>query len=493
MQSIYIKSIIAAIFSFVCSSYLSAQKHAHTWVGGINEINGAPNNGVYSMRFKVGGIEFDSLPLAMDFESTIGVWSDTSGQLQLVTNGCYISTPDGDTITGSLGLNPGEIHDRTCANNGYISPKGAMFLPMPGQPDQVVLLHMGVTAGGNSSFRYGPFYYSTVQMSDGGGNMTAINVPLLEGDLEAFSAVRHGNGRDWWIIVPERTTARYHTFLLTPQGFQSAVQTVGPPMTCPRLGAGTFSNDGLRYARSLNCKSAVFDFDRCTGQLTNPKVMDRTPHVFGGGSVLFSPDNDQIWVSEQMAIMSANVADAAPQLDTMIYFLEVYPISMGHMQYGPDGNIYIASNHRYGSLSKIDLLTTNTPVFQQKAVTLPFWNVRTIPHVPNFRLFDEANSLCDTLGINAPTTQVADLDLTNELKVFPNPASGGFQIDLRGVEMSGSALQLMIHDTQGKLVRGPLQVYTQHFVELDNITTGLYIVTVQGKEKIHRAKLMVQR
>jgi hypothetical protein len=449
-----------------------AQKHGHTWVGGINEYPGVAANGVYAMRFSTEGIQFDTLPLQMNFEATVGALSDAEGQLLLVTNGCYIAYPDGDTLPGSAGLNPGWIHDRACPKNGYIAPRGAMFLPWPGQPDRYVLLHMGLSAGGNSSQRFGPFYYTDIEMS-GGGVVNSKNNILLNGDLEPFAVVRHGNGRDWWIVVPERGTANYHRLLLSPAGFSTNVQTIGSALGCTRTGSSVFSNAGTRYARTHNCKTVVMDFDRCMGLFSRPIAMDRTPHIFGGGGVVFSPDDSEVWVGEQMAIMKADLTASNPVLDTMIGFFDILPLSLGQMQYGPDRNIYLSGNQRYPKLPRIELVSTGSPVFQINGVALPFQNVRTLPHMPNFALYDWPGSVCDSIGVNTPVSTDEVQDAPTRLLITPNPGSGLFT--LSGLPAGCTAVR--VYDLLGR-ERGVFAVNNQQ-IELSNLTTGTYIVVSQ--------------
>ena len=70
--------------------------------------------------------------LKMNFESTVAALSDPTGKLLFCSNGCRIADADGQVLLDGDGLNPGEVRDSACPKNGYIAPRGALFLPKPG-------------------------------------------------------------------------------------------------------------------------------------------------------------------------------------------------------------------------------------------------------------------------------------------------------------------------------------------------------------------------
>jgi hypothetical protein len=283
----------------------SAQGYDHFWITGTHEYPDVPsyNNAVLHFR-PDGKVDIEVKDLKMNFESTVGAMSDSSGSgLLFYTNGCYVATATGDTMLGGTGLNPGEMHDWVCGKTGYICPRGAMILPMPGHSGQYYIFHMGARYDPVRKLTYGPFYCSVVDMSlnGGKGEVTNKNTLLTDGDLEPFTAVRHGNGRDWWVMVPEYASNRYRIFLLDPLGVSGPYwQEIGPVMDCRRIGSNTFSLRGGKFARAQNCQVAVLDFDRCTGALSKPVLLDLPDHAVGGGGVAFSPDETHLLASTQL-------------------------------------------------------------------------------------------------------------------------------------------------------------------------------------------------
>ncbi|MCK6693891.1 MAG: hypothetical protein L6Q97_17555 [Thermoanaerobaculia bacterium] len=411
---------------------MSGQATRTVWVSGVNEYPGAPGYGNFLIRFGSNGPETEQADLKMNFESTTSAMSDSLGVMLFYTNGCYVANILGDTMPGGDGLNPGEIADWVCSENGYISPKGAMTLPLPGSDHLYYLFHTGARYNVEKKITCGPFYYTVIDMSMNGGlgGVSSKNHILLNSELEPFCAVRHGNGRDWWIIIPEYASNRYYRFLLSPDGILTLpAQEIGPDLACHRTGSSVFSLNGTRYGRTQNCRTVVFDFDRCTGTFSNPLVFDTSPHTFGGGGIAFSPDGSKVLINSQLVILEANLQAATPKLDTVIFTYEYFKwgLSLNLMQYGPDGNLYLDNMSRSNFLNIIRFQDSSATdwQFEEKGLPLPVYNVRTLPNIPNFNLFDFAGSPCDTLGINTPvslTEKPAKAGIN--LLINPNPTHG---------------------------------------------------------------------
>lgn len=64
-----------------------------------------------------------------------------------------------------------------------------------------------------------------------------------------MTAVRHANGKDWWIITSKFDSNKYYRFLIDSSGIQLAgFQHVGKLIETG-LGQSVFSPDGNWYAR----------------------------------------------------------------------------------------------------------------------------------------------------------------------------------------------------------------------------------------------------
>lgn len=430
----------------------AAQKPDQNWPFGINEYPGVSGFGNAIIRFIPSGPKVEKVAWRMNFESTVGAWSDSSGQLLMFTNGCYIANALGDTMPNGAGLNPGTVHDMVCPDNGYISPRGALILALPGSRRYYYVFHLGVRYEDGEQ-TLGPFYYTVVDMEAGSGKGAVIekNIVIDGGNLEPFSSVRHGNGRDWWLLVPEFGTNLYKRFLFSPTGVkQYPAQQIGPTGDCVRTGSTIFSPDGSRFARHQNCRTIVFDFDRCSGELSNPVSFYLPPTTFGGGGVAFSEDGARIFVSTHLAVLSADLQNNPLKLDTLIGSLKIAGAGLNHFQAAPDGSFYFSLMHRSNFLPKFTFFSSNSSfTFSQKGIILPVNNVKTIPNFPNFSLLDLADSPCDTLGITAYKEVTLPKPL---IKTFPNPAQTVWQIDVSSISTAGSHISaLRVYDISGRL------------------------------------------
>jgi len=401
------------------------------WLGGFEENPAVPGYANYAVRFAANGPKVDTFDWGVKFESTVASYTDSTGKLLFFSNGCAVFDGQGSLLANGDGLSPGEMHDWTCGKAGYAAPKGAMALPAPGKPGLYYLFHIGIQYDAVRKIKYGPLYYSLIDMSANGGKGAVLskNIVLVGGELEPFSAVRHGNGRDWWIVAPEWHTNRLHTVLLSPSGAAAyPAQAIGPPLAGHRVGATAFSLDGARFSR-YHCDqgAVVADFDRCTGAFSQP-IFIKAPFSFlQGGGTAFSPDSRYVYATSQSTLYSADLQAAAPKWDTVFYVFDNWDwgTTLHHLQYGPDGNLYFSTHSRANYLSAMKFPAGGgSPTFVFRALPLGVLNARTLPNFPNFRLYDFSNSPCDTLGINAPSSGTADLGGSMGFKIWPNPASG---------------------------------------------------------------------
>ncbi|HND88831.1 MAG TPA: T9SS type A sorting domain-containing protein [Saprospiraceae bacterium] len=478
--------------------HLSAQTSAaQIWVVGNNDFPGQPGYGNAIIRFENGQAQVTPIDLKMNFESTVAAMPDSAGQILFYTNGCYIADALGDTMPGGTGLNPGEIHDWVCPSSGYTAPFGAMILPIPGSESRYGLFHMGIRYSPERRISYGPFYCTIVDMALNGGKGAAIakNKILADGKLEPFAAVRHANGRDWWIVVPEYGSNRYHRFLLNPSGPQGlAVAQVGDSLSCRYIGSSAFAPNGTRYARQQHCGMVVMDFDRCSGGFSNPKRLSIPPMAFGGGGVAFSPDGDRVFTSTQLSITSADLTQPNPQLDTVVTVFDAIGTGMGLMQYGPDGRIYIPYLGRSTYLHVLDLPSDQTVIFHQQGFPLPVWNDKALPNLPNFRLGDLHGSPCDSLGITP--LREPQPEAAFAVSVSPNPAQSEATLRDLSPESAAQERRWRLYAPAGQVLRSgtlPPGLSEQH-IALSSLPAGLYVWEMLRSDGSRAAgKLVVQR
>jgi len=483
------RHLLKALGPFVALLFLPALISSqvlpdHIWLHGTNDIPGQPGHGNAYLKYENGFFYIYQADLRMNFESTMAVMPDTLGNILFYTNGCHVANAQGDTMPNGAGLNPGEMNDFSCPTSGYASPLGAMILHLPDSPNLYYIFHMGVKYGAERRLRFGPFYYTVVDMSlDGGkGAVVSKNNVAADGSFEPFAAVRHGNGRDWWLVFPEYGTNNYRKFLFSPTGLHEAgTQAIGQALGCRYIGSSAFSPNGIRYARQQHCGVVAFDFDRCSGQFSNERSMPLAPNAFGGGGVAFSKNGDRLLVSTQLAILAANMTQPNPALDTIVGSFDIIGSSLHLMQYGPDGKIYLSNLGRgkfYHVINKPNDLNID---FKQRWYDLSHFTVRTLPNFPNHRLFDLPGSVCDTLGISVST----NVPISLNVRLWPNPAADDLCIQ------SESAIEfLQIFDATGRELSAPVVSEGQVCVSVRHLPPGLYFLSLRSGGKVWSGKFV---
>ncbi|MBL7796986.1 MAG: hypothetical protein JNJ90_10875 [Saprospiraceae bacterium] len=354
----------------------------------------------------------------IDFGFYCGVCSDSTGNLAFYTNGISIRDTTHNIMLHGDTINPGPIW----LNWQYYSfPNGpfCFALPAPGPASHYYFFHMSGVVLPSIGPVTSPFYYTVIDMNanDGLGAVTAKNQVILPagGDYTTPVAVKHGNGRDWWVITGEVSTPYIYTFLLDPYGvhgpFETEMAFDFPGEEFQSLNA--MSPDGCTYVRcDGNNGLHIYNFDRCSGTFGDLRVLPFADPEFFGRSTVFAPDSRHLYVASTryVTVLDLYAADIAATHDTLAYFdgqaSPNQPFTTGffHPGLAPDGKIYYATTN--GTLSLHVIHSPNLPGqsadLQQHGIDLPKFNNGTMCQFPNYRLGRLVGSPCDTLGYSGP-------------------------------------------------------------------------------------------
>ena len=233
-----------------------------------------------------------------------------------------------------------------------------------------------------------------------------------------MKAVRHGNGRDWWIILVSGDNTTYYVYLLDPEGLRlHHSQAIGRKQTGFNSGNATFSYDGSRYAiidgRYIPEEAIVslYDFDRCSGLLSNGHHKKISIPKFSlGQSVSFSPNGRFLYVNDMNILYQMDLTKSGFPMDTIAVYdgfqsfpdPSFYTTQFGFWAEGPDGRHYNVS----GSGTSYHMHIMDYPneegtacSFRQHALKTSN-NPWTIPNFPHYRLGPLDGSACDTLGLD---------------------------------------------------------------------------------------------
>jgi len=394
----------------------SGQMHDALWLFGANSyFPGNPDWGTSVLDFSTEPPAAYEQEREMNLDVTVASICDSTGSLLFYTNGAWIANYTHEMMENGNSLNPGEI-TWDSYGSGLRVRQSHIILPMPGNPGIFYLFHLRLDYHDEFILATMPFYYSIVDMNqnNGLGKVLEKNVTILNDatrSLGRVTALKHANGRDWWVVVSDEFSYTYLVFLFSPEGLDFVSEQSFASPTGRMNGTISFSPDGTKMAQyevPLD-NVVIYDFDRCTGTLGNP-VEVSLPEVELGAGQAFSPDGRFLYMASSTFILQLDLwaPDIAASLDTVAVWDGFIapdnglPTTFYAMQPGPDGRIYINTNNSTPFLHYIDRpgLKGDSCRVVQHGVELPFNNIFTSPHFPNYRLGPLDGSPCDTLGLD---------------------------------------------------------------------------------------------
>jgi hypothetical protein len=442
--------------------------------------------------------------------------ADTSGQLLFYS--AY------DESVGIFGTDPVKVYSKnnTLMNNGDSIKGGGWYKELVIVPASMTdslyyLFNIGVT------FDLG-LYYSLIDMkqNNGMGAVVQKNVQLqIFKCTDGINAVKHGNGRDWWLIFRRWDTDNdeYYMYLISQNGISNvSIQHIGSS-TINGFTNMNFSSDGSKMVViNLAGLMEIYDFDRCTGTISNPVTLHPEPTTAPFGRFWgceFSASGRFLYVSTnidtanklyQYDLQSSNPVASRVVLE----YTQNSLIGNGFLKRGPDNKIYFGHawecqafpycypypdsvyNYVNMNLSVINYPDSLGSACNYIPYSFYLGGTRThygLPNNPDYDLPALAGSPCDTLvGIGeAPQIQQAALNVfyhTAWEKAFINASN-----------IKGKTGKLLVYDMQGKTVHSePLKILNGYYTrDLSMIgwADGVYLVVVETEQERLVKKVMV--
>ncbi|MBL7828587.1 MAG: PKD domain-containing protein [Saprospiraceae bacterium] len=409
------KKIFLSFALLASPIFLLAQKHDFTLIFGYAGGIYSPDDdafGINVMTFGEGSVRLtDNQVINMGFNDTDVSMSDADGNLIFYYNGVYIENADFEKMEGGDTLN-------VWSPIGSDIPQGAVCIPFPEKPQKYILIHESeeYIVSPMWSFQGIGLYYSIIDMNENGGLGRVVErKKLLISDTLTYgqlTAVRHANGRDWWVLVGESHTDRFYTLLIDVDGIHlHSIQNTGIQRQ-EGFGHAYFSQDGNKYVSSQGIDFGPnwgylysYDFDRCSGALSNGKEIHITGSVGSGVAIssnsrfLYAPTEEYLY---QFDLQATDVAGSRIKVGTYNGHLDPFPTKFDRSYLAPDGKIYVVTSSGSRTLHVV-----NKPNelgiacdFQQPGTKLPCNNARSFPNFPNYRLGPLDGSPCDTLGLD---------------------------------------------------------------------------------------------
>lgn len=299
--------------------------------------------------------------------SDFGVSSicDANGNLLFYTNNREVWNKNHQPM-----LNSGGIKGLATFFNGGTNASGVgynffascIIVPKPQSPNKYLIFTSSVEDETKSTIK---LYYSEVDMSldNNLGAVTSKNNLVYSGIGVSFSAVRHSNKNDIWILTHLIGSYSLACFLVTSS-------SVNPPVisnfvTNANLNSVwdqsniQFSPSGKKAGLSINSSElSVFDFNNSTGSLSNQISLTINDYQFGN-NIEFSPSENFMYTIQfptrctslnclpiRTDVYQYNVSNLTLQ-PTLLYSVAINPNNPGEFPpdalfLGPDGKIYFS-------------------------------------------------------------------------------------------------------------------------------------------------------
>ena len=331
---------------------------------------------------------------------------------------------------------------------------------------------------------------------------------------DGLGAVKHGNGRDWWIITKDYDSNiaqdSLHVYLVSPMGIQESIQQTGVAFE-GGLDDMTFSKDGSKFLlTAYNSVIETMDFDRCTGLFRNANVIFHSSLIESITGSAFSPNGKVAYYSTadansyliQLDLTAANVWASRDTIAALSHPFE----AGGRLRLAPDNKIYwscawtngINFNYPYQDTmyhtENMNLSVINDPDVVGTGCNFSLYSFNLggkrcywgLPNNPDYDMGPLVGSNCDTLfsGVN-------EIKEHQSFELYPNPTNNRFIIALHSTINSGGLV--VISDQLGKqvkVIKLDLNSITQE-VNTSEIEPGIYFVSVRCAGRILDTKKVV--
>ncbi|MBL7753299.1 MAG: T9SS type A sorting domain-containing protein [Chitinophagaceae bacterium] len=345
------------------------------------------------------------------------------------------------------------------------------------------------------------YHIVDINANNGLGKVISKNNVLLSGKEMhkiGMMACRHANGRDWWLLKQgQYDTNQVIRFLVTPDSIagpwiQNVTMTdlASYPKTSDLSGQYTFSPNGEKFAYvKQKCQQLYLaDFDRCTGELNNSKLInipiDTTPNLDPKykydsllNGVCFSPNGQFVYISKRWNQYQYEYNQPDSSLawyhiiqgpDTAMLYFQKY----SSLHRGIDGRIYIGNGSaqlkQMSVIDKPDIKGVGCQ-FCRKCFRLDdttYMGFGAPPDMPDFNL-GASGQVCWPLSQSESEVRSA------EWVVYPNPSSTVFIVQNK----HGKKKELL--NVQGELLFST----KEDIIDVKHLARGMYYLRVEGQVK----------
>lgn len=503
MRTLIARQLLVVLILIASINNLQSQNRNSIWVFGDSVLVDFSN-----INNPVPGIS------SMDGRGSCVSIADSSGNLLF-----YAYTRA--LVNGNSGLVYSSNHQLMQNGNliaGQAWYKEMVIVPDPSNINEFYLFSLCIT-----SLCPPGLYYSKINMNQNGGLGAIVqkNIQLFSSKtVDGIAVVKHGNGRDWWLICRKMDTnysgnKRYFKYLIDTSGITPLDSQAIGQTNKGDLGTLVFNSLGNQMA-FLNTRGLIdiMNFNRCTGHLSQIKSIEpETPgNIPWYAGAAFSPNGNYLYVSSNgnnsaLFKYDLSLPDPAISRDTVWEFTDSTQPG-GLLKLAPDGKIYMSNawnngvqfNYPYQDTMfnyvNMNLSVINDPDqpglgcnFQPYSFYLG--GKRTyygLPNNPDYELGPLAGSPCDTItGVDESTEFI-------NLEIAPNPFSDYFIINIPYV--SDRSISISIYDMHGReIIQETAKVYANAFqkrISMKEFPNGIYVIKIFDGKKIYTGKMLKQ-
>lgn len=429
---------------------------------------------------------------------------DTNGKPKLQLHGCAVIESDSfeivengffayENLLVSCKLNLTDTNKMIF--DFYPNPLGSFILNIGESDDSLYLIYQRLTIETADEKYFGRLFGATaVRYSDGKYKITNKNIdltPEINYSPSSTQAVRHANGRDWWIIFGDMEIRQnFYAILLDEKGYHQPIKSVinewKPQDVFDYL---VISPDGNQVAVTApKSDYMLLNFDRCDGQLSyihhgpverlDPQPQAQEVFQF----VEFSHSGRYLYVNTEFRIVQYDLE--ATDIDASRAVIAVFDTTgLTHFEkFGgfsnpiraPNGYLYYWSWNSVPLIHRIEFPDrqgqachftqghTRSPVF------ISWWTQTFI----DYDLGPLPPGSCELSNSKVS-------DRVSDVQVYPNPTRDQLHLSIP----PGLRIQsLDLHSIQGQVVK-QLGDYPYRDVPIDigQLPAGIYFLRVNGQ------------
>ena len=480
-----IKAAAVLIFAAVWSHALIAQSHYDYW----------PLMPSIMLKFQGSELLFEDtldFPAGIKECNHVASFSDSHGSLKAYGYGDILLSAMGDTIHFV------NNHDEQAGCNPWSSVLMLPILRDLSVDTQYVSL---VYPRQRPDVLY-TFYHKKLSLDSVGnfllGNENQVGRQITTNPSGGQTlAVRHGNGRDWWIILLEcsedpyffKIDQRWRIFLHTPDSLYDFGSTADlpSPQTTNEV---AMSKSGDQFALTTSDALLRFSFDRCNGTIGTVDTI--AAELLNVGACSYSPDGTKLYAgNRKRSLYVFDLETPDYPIDTVFQGAGIFGYETMNLELGPDDRLYWGFELHTG-FGAVDptryLMRVENPnadfedlVFDTFAVYLNGFRNRTnaLPNFPNYELGRLVGSPCDTLFVDT-TTALPAIVPSPDWRITPSMSQTGFRVT------GPQPLRWEVFAVTGERIASG----TSAWIEAASWPQGVYIVQVGDARHQKRIKVV---